>query len=387
MHSNPLYKFLKQHKFWNWGDGHPSHLFLDNGKAFVPEHMLNTFNNMYANMIVKGKDQFVVEQKTSVFKFFVDLDISTKQVLSQETLDSVILEICSKTISFFEVPSEAIVCTRDVQEKSDGTFKTGIHLYFPSICTDSRDSLNFRVQLVSHCNKVFPGLLPWGTTIDSSVYKANGIRMIGSKKKLESNVYMPSMVWSEGVLTPIENPLDDFKEWIRRTSVRHFGPKSSVVEVDDDESDEEVCYMKQKNPNIHPVPKTKLAQSFPKIFDLLPSQYRNTKVTGLYHIKEAKSEQYIIRTNSKFCLNKGGFHSSSNVYFMVNKNQKCIYQKCYCTKLTCEGRKQGYCGDFSGPKIPLTPQLVSDIFGVPVVNNMKTCLPLAWTPQPIMLKI
>lgn len=87
----------------------------------------------------------------------------------------------------------------------------------------------------------------------------------------------------------------------------------------------------------------------------LPDVYRNTEVVDVTMRVGENHPYFFVRTDSLFCLNKGGEHGHNNIYFLIN--ERGMYQKCFCQCETTEGRKHGLCRDYkSSPYI--IPQTV-----------------------------
>lgn len=380
-HTNPLYSWIGTQQWWK-GTGTPSHLFFDNGKCFVPETMTNTFNNMYANMVVKGVDQYIIEQKTRIFRYLIDLDISRE--LEESVLHAVLVTIYKTAFAFFRVESPVVVCTREPQREP--AYKTGIHLFWENVFTDAKDCLALRKQLVHTCRQEFPDLLDWDKTIDSSIYKANGIRMIGSKKKDLSNVYMPKYVLHpSGDIISILEPLTEFKKWVSKTSIRYTGQKSYSLEMDaqtsDVSEDMEETYLARKNPNLKKISLASIAEAIPSILSCW-SHYSNSHITGAFYNEDTK--HYYLRSDSKYCMNKiGGCHHNNNIYFTVSKDY--VRQRCFCRCQTMEGRRHGFCENyFSVPK-PLHSSAKYILFGIPVMKLNDYCRPK--TPQELLQQL
>ena len=64
---------------------------------------------------------------------------------------------------------------------------------------------------------------------------------------------------------------------------------------------------------------------------------------------------YIFYSQSKYCSNIGKNHNSEHIYFKLNREGIC--QKCFCKCDTMDGRKYGFCKDYSSTIIPCTPHL------------------------------
>ena len=78
---------------------------------------------------------------------------------------------------------------------------------------------------------------------------------------------------------------------------------------------------------------------------------------------------YLVGTTSSYCENIGRPHNSNHVWFVVN--EKCVYQRCFCNCETLQGRRDGFCKDFSGKKAMLTPTLANLLFPNKKADKIK----------------
>lgn len=76
----------------------------------------------------------------------------------------------------------------------------------------------------------------------------------------------------------------------------------------------------------------------------IPDVYRNAEVVDITILQGDTNPFYIVRTDSLFCLNKGGEHNNNGVYFLIN--ERGMYQKCFCQCDTTENRLFGKCKDY-----------------------------------------
>ena len=179
--------------------------------------------------------------------------------------------------------------------------------------------------------------------------------------------------------------MEHFKSWVQRTSLRYFGRKTRIgIPTSDSSADigfeDEDVFLRSKNKDIEHVPLRCIQDSIPKIFNLLPNQYLLSQITGAFKIpnKTKTKDIYLLRCNSRYCMNKGGEHKTNNVYFQVNKD--CVVQRCFCQCQTFQGRKYGMCRDFKSKAFKLTNELRHELFGIPIVDTRKSCLPAKHDP-------
>jgi hypothetical protein len=84
-----------------------------------------------------------------------------------------------------------------------------------------------------------------------------------------------------------------------------------------------------------------------------PKEYSVNDIKRIFY--SDNKNVYIIWTKSKYCLNIGRNHNSCGIYFKLSKDGLC--QKCFCKCDTQEGRKYGYCKDYSSTLIECTPHI------------------------------
>ena len=71
-----------------------SHVLMDGGILSVPFERLNEFYEIYLKAINLGEKIFVVEQKTTPFNFFVDLDYKDEEDIPFERLEEYVRTVC-----------------------------------------------------------------------------------------------------------------------------------------------------------------------------------------------------------------------------------------------------------------------------------------------------
>ena len=89
----------------------------------------------------------------------------------------------------------------------------------------------------------------------------------------------------------------------------------------------------------------------------LPGPYTKGVVKGVSRYPDGN---LLIKTGSKYCLNLGRNHNSCGIYFFGSPYG--IFQKCLCPCNTLEGRKNGYCKDFTSEIFKWTDELKLVLF-------------------------
>ena len=145
---------------------------MDGGILDVPHKDMDAFMLEYLASLRRGDKVYVVEQKTEVFRFFVDLDWRDAEPLSDERLLEILQVMCSV------VPGQCIVARAPVRLEDDGRMKSGVHIHWPETKVRRPEALAFRTRILLEL-----GDDPeWNERIDLSVYGGSGLRMIGSHK-------------------------------------------------------------------------------------------------------------------------------------------------------------------------------------------------------------
>lgn len=382
--ANPLYAWLKEQGFWlSAGDtsARPiTHLFLDGGKAHVPDDKTIEFYQEYASCIRKGIPQYVVEQRTPAFRLFIDVDIRSKFPLPQDMIErmSACLYGCSREF-FAPLSSSMIVCLAPDRQLPDGMHKTGIHLHWPRVFITSSKALTFRTLCITRCTEEFGDCFAvgWGNIIDAAVYRSSGLRMIYSLKRNATGVYVPRLVFQpDGSVQTASGVLEALETWLQDVSIRvsRVVDPTTVAGGSGDSTDashEELLIKTEHNKGT--LQRMSLAEARTRSMAValetsLPPFFRNCKVTSIYKIvprsKKADHIKYIFGTNCKNCMNKvSGFHRSNHVYFMVSASG--VHQRCFCRCDTCEGRRYGECRDFSQKVCDLSAGLGDLAYGKP----------------------
>lgn len=218
--TNHLWNWIRTHKFDVCTDHPPTHVFLNGGKALIPEDNLTEFYEAYAKDIQRGTPLFVVERTNMSYRMFADFDIN----LSTTSLPTVnVITLVEYALSKFPFPSrsgnEVTVCVRNVHKG-----KTGAHLVWTDLRVNDEQARELRHAWLNALEDP-----AWKDTIDEAVYRRNGLRMPWSQKPSDagsmSAVYTPSHLWSEHSrqLVPwhvsIDAPIEQLKDALRRCSI------------------------------------------------------------------------------------------------------------------------------------------------------------------------
>lgn len=176
----------------------PTHLLLSGGKIHVPDADEDTFLTQYADSVARGEYVYVVEARTPVYKFLMDLDFTTPEETGEPEIQDVLRVVHETVAACFPGRTAAqcrmVVCRTDnktINKHVPGAdermklIKTGIHLIWPEVLVDSELALRLREVVLYRLTEEFghrPAYNPWSDVVDRCVYAANGLRMVGSRK-------------------------------------------------------------------------------------------------------------------------------------------------------------------------------------------------------------
>ncbi len=104
-----------------------------------------------------------------------------------------------------------------------------------------------------------------------------------------------------------------------------------------------------------------------RFFNTYVKDYTTKDIKRIYY--SDNENVFILCSQSKYCSNIGRNHNSEHIYFKLNRDGIC--QKCFCKCDTMDGRKYGFCKDYSSTVIPCTPHL-RKILNFKEINIDKT---------------
>ena len=170
---------------WRVPKGPGTHVLMDGGILCVPPEEAQEFYREYIAAVISGTKLYVVEQKTDVFKFFVDLDYKAPEKLKDEDL----VQFVSVIHQALETSSPCLIARARPRAVADGLIKSGVHIHWPNLFVTRTQALNLRSKIVLSLTNDFP--FDWDKVIDSSVYGGSGLRMLWSHKKPTGDPYVP----------------------------------------------------------------------------------------------------------------------------------------------------------------------------------------------------
>ena len=277
----------------------------------------------------------------------------------------------------FEDNYNVIVCTTDkkiVIKESVEYVKQGVHLYWPNLIVNVENALMIRGLIIHKLKTTFgerESINIWDDVVDLSVYKNNGIRMVGSSKcsydrsggKTEfindKRIYMPRFVidsYKRILEEELNKLLINTYNMIVTTSIRLIsGDLTNIVNIP-----EFLKILKPIECEECEEPSSKKVSSnsliYQEIIRFFRIHVKNYSADDIKKVLNFEDKVYIILTKSKYCQNIDRSHNSCQIYFKLSKEGLC--QKCHCICNTMIGRKYGYCKDYSSEYIKCTDHLL-----------------------------
>lgn len=360
-----------------------SHVLMDGGVLSVPYDQLDSFYSKYTEVVNKNEKIFVVEQKTSIYNFFVDVDYTDEQALHLEDVEDICQCIC-KIVLLFKV-SKAIVCISKPKPKGN-LIKTGIHINWENFPVDQETALNIREHIINSLSESRP-TVEWGNVIDKSVYgdiekgsKGSGFRMPWSHKKSKHQAcmgggcenchngkivegpYLPFFLINETCsLTRISQDPSPKILWMTTIRTDTQECNTSVPKAEKKEGDFTKSQVSDRIVNIG-------IQA--KLNEFIKRNLKGQERSRVHDVFRYKGN-VLVKTNSKFCENINREHNSNHVWFIIRENGE-MCQKCFCTCETLKGRKNGLCRDFEGRKHRIPPKIKDELFAnkkIKEINN------------------
>ena len=342
-----------------------SHVLMDGGVLSIPFDKLREFYIVYIESRLVGEKIFVVEQKTETYNFFMDVDYKDDIALSPDQVKSICQIICDKVLTFNDSP--CIISVSEPKPK-DGKIKTGIHLNWLGLVVNQEGAIQLMHHVVYTLEKIYSAM-QWASIIDSSVYgtagtKGSGFRLPWSHKKtthpackgvgchgcdggkMVEGEYLPIFTYSSGHVTNInqEITMDKLLQSTVRTAetvvtkipelVMICKPVRKVNREGDFTNSE-------TKDEIHNIELLALLETFIK---KSMDGNQDTRVLQIFKFKNI----YLLKTTSKYCENIRRNHNSNHVKFIIDNG--IIFQKCFCTCETTDGRLLGMCKNFKGRK-------------------------------------
>ncbi len=342
-----------------------THFMFDGGKLDISNDH-ETFQMLYSKYI-KYKN-CIVERKTDFFRFFIDFDILSEEIIN---LDQYINIIQSTLGSLYKTNELLCIVTganknKEITKENKKYIKQGFHLHWPGIVVNKETAKCIRKNLIVNLTSVFGKDVKhydtWEKIIDLCVYENNGLRLVGSDKCTmsdgariyEERIYILKNVY---IGTNKDDSKKDFYEsdtfqLIKDTSIRCDA--NSITDVHDlgeyIESEEPI---KLSGDLITIQKSSSEYKSIEKFFKLHATGYKVEDIRTITRVKD--KPMYLISSKSKFCQNKQDFHSNNHIYFKLTPSGLC--QKCMSESTGVHGP----CREYQSMCVPITTALESSL--------------------------
>lgn len=362
-----------------------THYMLDGGKLDLTSDY-NLFQELYTKYI-KFKN-CIVEKKTNVFRFFIDFDILSTNVIDINTYAVSVQNVMCNIYNNNEL--KCIITKADnakeIKKGNDTFIKQGYHFNWPDITVDKNVALRIRENILISLNTIYgkPETFfdSWDKIIDKCVYYKNGLRLVGSDKctysdgkyTYENRVYNYYTTYIGNKLSETHDNIykSDLLKVIQDTSVRtailEITTFYNLPEYEETEEDFE-----SNNSGNFTLLSSENSQknSILRFFKNHVTGYRVDDIRGI--LKSQKYDTlYLINTKSKYCQNKCGYHTNNHIYFKLTPAGIC--QMCM-SENDGEPDDNGNvinCKKFESKKIPLSHDLMSSLkWGVKQDNSIS----------------
>ncbi len=341
-----------------------THFMFDGGKLnLYNDH--DEFQVMYSKYI-KHKN-CIVERKTDFFKFFIDFDVLSEEIIN---LDEYVNIIQNTLMNLYKKSDLVCIITgadkvKKIIKNEITYLKQGFHLHWPVLIVDKETAKRIRKNLIVNLTNVFgkneKHYDNWEKIIDKCVYETNGLRLVGSdkcvisdgKKHYEERIYIFKDVYmgnkKDESLFTIYN--SDTLKLVKDTSIRSF--ENCITEIynlteytETEESSENT------SSNLISIAKSSHEYTaIEKYFRLHASGYRAEDIRSISKSKD--KPMYLINSRSKWCNNKQDYHTNNHIYFKLTPSglcQKCMSESTYI---------HGPCREFQSTCVPITTTLES----------------------------
>lgn len=351
-----------------------THYMLNGGKLdLTDDHDL--FQQMYVKYI--GFKNCIVEKKTDTFRFFIDFDILSTEIVN---IDDYIVCVQNIMASIYKNNNLKCIITKagglkKIKKGDTEYMKQGYHFNWPSILVNKSIALRIRDNILVSIKTIFgkPETFyeSWDKIIDKCVYDKNGLRLVGSDKctysdgkyTYENRVYNYSNCYVGNKPSEIYNEIynSELLKVIQDTSIRtsetNLTTFYNLPEYEETEED----FVSDASGNFNLLPnESSQRNSILKFFKNHVQGYRVEDIRGILK-SNAYDTLYLINTRSKYCHNKCGYHANNHIYFKLTPVGIC--QMCM-SENDGEPDSNGIitnCKKFESKRIPLT-------------QDLKTCL-------------
>ena len=406
-----LIRFLSKNRYLVGSRESPdqelTHTLMDGqrgGKVALPSSAVDDFFAAYGRDLAAGVRLFVIERRSTVFKLHFDLDIDT--TIGDAGLQELVDVIYAAVALYFPSLSN-FVCIACASMRGSQRISSSLHLVFPTLPVTEEQALWIRAGVVARCNEMLGHLgLNFGKVVDICVLTTSGLRMVGSDKcrqcpicknaadarpfcdrcsrqgrVVEDKVYMPWRVW------PLANAESASLERNLTANLAYAAKMCSIRLLENTETSPAFSVppgappantrKRQLSGSVLTDSQAQLPPGFSKLMtvDLEPAlrarlgeelrafnpAYARIDMKDVRMSKHRRGLTFIIKVSGfgcRFCLNKGGDHTSQCIYFVATAEG--LQQRCYSRKMTTYS--QGLCEAFSSAPRPLPDDILRSLF-------------------------
>lgn len=298
---------------WLTDKGPGTHVLMDGGILQVPFEQLDEFYVECVHAVRIGKKLYVVEQKTDVFKFFVDLDYKGPEALPDEAVLNLV------EVMHSVVQKGRCVIARAEPRIVDTQVKTGVHIHWPDVFVTKSEALALRTRILLE----LPDDPEWSQRIDASVYGGSGLRMLWSHKRdrgsVDSGPYTPWRELNGGVFDATPSA-----ETLKLFAVRTNEVSKEAVNV------EITCAPLER---------------------YIRKYLKGQELANVRRVLRKGEDRIIVQTDSKYCERIQGVHKSNHVWFGITRGRICQL----CHDDDCKEQK------FVGREHILSPSIVEEL--------------------------
>jgi hypothetical protein len=305
---------------WTTDKGPGTHVLMDGGILQVPFEQLDEFYTECVHAVRLGKKLYVVEQKSDVFKFFVDLDYKGPEALP----DDAVIELTA--IMHSVVQKGRCLIARAEPRIVDTQVKTGVHIHWPDVFVTKSEALALRTRILLE----LPEDPEWSQRIDASVYGGSGLRMLWSHKRekgVDSGPYTPWRDLDGNVFDRVPTP-EILKLFALRTN--EMSKESVNVEI--------TCAPLER---------------------YIRKYLKGQELANVRRVMRKGQDKIIVQTDSKYCERIQGEHKSNHVWFGISRGRICQL----CHDDDCKEQK------FVGREHILSPSIVEELHSNVAVDN------------------
>lgn len=296
---------------WRVEKGPGTHVLMDGGILQVPWEQLDEFYTEYIHAVRTGTRLYVVEQKTEVFKFFVDLDYKSETALSDEEIKQ-LADVMSSVVS------KPCVIARAPPRRVGRFIKSGVHFHWPDVYVTKKEALALRTRILLE----LPEDPEWVQRIDASVYGGSGLRMLWSHKKEKGEDTDPYV--------PLDHVGPPTKETLALFAVRTNKQADTELNV------ELTCAPLER---------------------FIQRHLKGQEQAHIRRVMRKKQNRFVVQTDSRYCERIQGEHKSNHVWFGIIGDRIC--QLCH----------DDDCKKFVGREHILSPSIVEELYSNVAVDH------------------